>query len=123
MPSSVASGTTLSTSTWPSSASTVSTPAMKAGKNESAVSTEASRRRTRPSAKLRRIDRDRALGRGRQPISLAVARIRSRVSGATPGRLLKTKDTRVLLTPTRRATSAMVGRRSAMSPQFAFKPV
>ena len=53
--------------------------------------TEGSRRSTRLSAKLHWVV-SRALGRGRQPISWAAAKMRSRVSVATPGRSLNTKD-------------------------------
>jgi hypothetical protein len=53
--------------------------------------TEGSRRSTRLSAKLHWVV-SRALGRGRQPISRAAAKMRSRVSVATPGRSLNTKD-------------------------------
>ena len=52
---------------------------------------------------------DCATGASRAP--RAAARIRSRVSGATPGRSLTANETAAGETPARRATSAMVGRR------------
>ena len=63
---------------------------------------------TRPSAKARDTDKERARWLGCQPSSAAADRMRSRVGGLTPGRPLTATETDPLLTPARRATSTMV---------------
>ena len=64
----------------------------------------------RPNAPARPSDRARAALLGWKPISWAMARIRSRVAADTPGCPFSAKDTAALVTPARRAMSAMVGR-------------
>ena len=49
-----------------------------------------------------------------QPSSRAATRMRSRVAGARPGRPLSANETAPLLTPARRATSRIVGRRAIL---------
>ena len=83
-------------------------PEMKAPKNGSAARVSGVRAITRPTASAR--DTDSALPRrlGVQPRSRATARIRSRVSAASPGLPFSAKDTAALETPAARATSVMV---------------
>ena len=52
----------------------------------------------------------------------AASRIRSLVAGATPGRSLRTNDTRPLETPARRATSTIVARRRLVTPRVPLEP-
>src|SRR4051812_34312699 len=66
---------------------------------------------TRPIASARETDRPRAAALGCQPISSAMARIRSRVRADTPGRSLRAKETAPRETPAASAMSLMVGRR------------
>src|SRR6478735_4381549 len=89
---------------------------MKLGKNGSAPRVSGGRRTTSPTARDREAASARARWLGVQPSSAAAARIRSRVSGATPGRSLSAKDTAPFDTPALRATSEMVGRRVAIRP-------
>ena len=89
-------------------------PAMNDGKNGSEPRVSGGRAMTRPTAIDREADRARARWLGVQPSSRATARIRSRVSGATPGRSLSAKDTAPFDTPALRATSEMVGRREVI---------
>ena len=56
---------------------------------------------------------------GWKPISSAMARIRSRVAADTPGWPLSANDTAALVTPARRAMSAMVGRFTRCLPAIA----
>ena len=88
----------------------LSTPAMNEGKNGSARSVSGRRASTSPTAKARDTDSARARELGVQPRLRAVARIRSRVSWASPGRLLSANETAPFDTPAARATSLMVGR-------------
>ena len=69
---------------------------------------------TKPTVRVRRSASERACALGRKPSSATAANTRSRVSVEMPlpGRSLITNDTVVEDTPARRATSAMVGRRS-----------
>ena len=90
-------------------------PAMNAGKKGSPEMMSVSRAMTSPSANERLVLSDRARRLGCQPSSAATLRMRTRVSGATPGRSLRAKETSPLLTPASRATSAMVGRASGMA--------
>ena len=82
---------------------------MNEGKNGSARRVSGGRAITRPTASALETDKARARALGVQPISRATARIRSRVAGATPGRLCSAKETAPLDTPAARATSLMVG--------------
>jgi hypothetical protein len=61
------------------------------------------------------LDKARAALLGWNPISAAMAMIRSRVAADTPGWPLSANDTAALVTPARRATSLMVGRFTAIS--------
>ena len=87
-----------------------SMPERKRTKNASSSRCAGSRASTRPIARARASVSARAVALGRQPSSWAAARIRARVSGATPGRSLTAKETAAGETPARRATSAIVGR-------------
>ena len=83
---------------------------MNEGKNGSARSVSGGRAITRPAASARDTERARARWFGVQPSSRAVARIRSRVSAAMPGRLLNASETAPFDTPAAWATSVIVGR-------------
>ena len=76
-----------------------STPSVRAGRSMISPNTPA-----RPS------DSARAALFGWKPISAAMARMRSRVAADTPGWPFSANDTAALVTPARRAMSAMVGR-------------
>src|SRR3954447_11640257 len=90
-------------------------PDKKRTKNASTSSCAASRASTSPIARVRASVSARALAEGCQPSSRAATRMRSRVSGETPGRSLTANETAAADTPARRATSAMVGRRRVVS--------
>ena len=62
------------------------------------------------------------LGSGASRARDAASRIRSLVAGATPGRSLRTNDTRPLETPARRATSTIVARRRLVTPRVPLEP-
>src|SRR3989337_1062163 len=83
---------------------------MNDGKKGSARSVSGARAITSPTARARDTDSARARELGVQPISRAVARIRSRVAGASPSRLLNANETAPFDTPAARATSWMVVR-------------
>ena len=85
-------------------------PAMKAGKNGSALSVSGCRAITSPTVSARDEDSARARWLGVNPSSAATARIRSRVASATPGRSFRANETAPRETPAARATSAIVGR-------------
>ena len=72
---------------------------MNDGKNGSARSVSGGRAITSPTASARETDSARARELGVQPSSRATARIRSRVSAATPGRLLNANETAPFETP------------------------
>jgi hypothetical protein len=91
---------------------------MNDGKNGSARSVSGRRERTSPTANALETERALALEFGVHPRSRAASRMRSRVSGATPGRSLRANDTALFDTPAARATSAIVGRGT-----FGTKPV
>ena len=76
----------------------------------------------RPNAPARPSDRARAALLGWKPISSAMARIRCRVAADTPGCPFSAKDTAALVTPARRAMSAMVGRFTRFLPAGAACP-
>lgn len=88
---------------------------MNEGKNGSAPKVAGGRAMTSPTASDLDTDKARARELGVHPISRATLRIRSRVSGATPGLLLRAKDTAPFDTPAARATSLIVSRVTAAS--------
>ncbi len=97
---------------------------MKAGKNGSAPTSAGSRAITRPTAKARACESERADALGDQPSSAATVMIRSRVASATPGRPLSANDTAAFETPASRATSAIVGSfRRVLMNRFISRPV
>ena len=79
-------------------------------KKTSTPGVRARRSMIRPNAPARPPDRARAALLGSKPISAAMARMRSRVAAETPGWPFRAKETAALVTPARRAMSAMVGR-------------
>ena len=79
-------------------------------KKTSTPSVRAGRSMIRPNAPARPSDRARAALLGSKPISAAMARMRSLVAAETPGWPFRAKETAALVTPARRAMSAMVGR-------------
>jgi hypothetical protein len=84
-----ASVTTCSISAEPAAESTASMPLTSSMKNGSIPRIRAGRWRARPIAFAAAPDSARAALFGRQPISSAMARIRCRVCGDTPGRSLR----------------------------------
>src|SRR5665647_2150311 len=81
---------------------------MKEPKNGSAPSVSGVRAITSPTASARETESALPRRLGVQPRSRATARIRARVSAATPGLSLSANDTAAFETPAIRATSVMV---------------
>ena len=105
------SGVSWSSSARSCGASVRSSPATKRAKNASVSSAAGVARQHEPDRAGAGVgQRPRAWALGSQPSSAAAARIRVRVSAATPGRSLTANETAAEDTPARRATSAMVGR-------------
>ena len=100
-----------STSAWPDLGELALDPGMKAGKNGSAAITSGLAGDDEAEGE-RPVDAQGAGPHARAPAELLgdARGCGSRVSASTPGRSLRAKETSPLLTPARRATSAMVGR-------------
>ena len=97
-------------------------PAMSCMNHGSIPSMFGGRSMIRPNAPARPSESARAALLGWKPISSAMARMRSRVAAETPGWPLSANDTAALVTPARRAMSAMVGRFTRCLPAIAGRP-